>query len=120
MSKPEQSRLANYFTWTAYSLLILSLAAFWQASPGNSSISLGVLVIPLLLFIPGMIRKHNKSYIWLCFALMVYFCKGVSDLFVSEHTALAAAVTITTIMTFMGAFYFVRWQYGDKLPRRKK
>ena len=113
------SQFARYCTWVAYSLLILSMIGFWQLDPGGSRVSLVMLLLPLLLFIPGLLKHHNKSYIWLCFILLFYFCKGVSDMFIDGQLLMGLVVTSLSVLTFVGAFYFVRLQYQGK-PKRQK
>ena len=119
MSHSRYHAWAQYGTWVSYSLLILSMIGFWQLNPGSSRVSLLFLLLPLLIFIPGMLKRHNKSYIWLCFILLFYFCKGVSDMFIAGQLLMGLVITTLSVSTFVGAFYFVRLQYHGKPPRSK-
>lgn len=33
--------------------------------------------IPLIIFLPGTLALHRRSYLWLCFILLLYFIKAV-------------------------------------------
>ena len=41
----------------------------------------GCLVMPLFIFLPGMLRDNLRSYIWLCFVCLGYFLRLVQRIF---------------------------------------
>jgi uncharacterized membrane protein len=53
-------------------------------------------VIPLLIFLPGMLKENLRSYIWLCF--------------VQPDSVLAAVGMFGVVTMFIAAMMFVRWR----------
>lgn len=63
---------------------------------------LAIHMIPLILFIPGMLARKPKVYIWFCFVILLYFCQGVMSSF-ALPTILGIMGLLETILT-IGAF----------------
>ncbi|RLU01521.1 DUF2069 domain-containing protein [Ketobacter sp.] len=59
-------------------------------------------MIPLILFIPGMLARKPKVFIWFCFVILLYFCQGVMSSF-ALPTILGVMGLLETILT-IGAF----------------
>jgi uncharacterized membrane protein len=49
-------------------------------------------IVPLLIFIPGMLKENLRSYIWMCFVSLLYFLVLVERC----HVVCALAGTRTT------------------------
>ena len=64
-----------------YALLIITLSLdHWViAPPAVDSLWLigGVRLAPLLLFAPGLLMRHSRAFVWLCFVLLFYFCSAI-------------------------------------------
>ena len=120
------------------SLLCLAcLAAFYAAQflwaapsahvsdPNPQWLKLGLYIIPLALFAPGMATGKAVAYAWFCFLLMIYFCDSVITAFAIPHTLgyLGLAQSITICVLFVAAMYATKW-YGlianNGISNRKK
>ena len=93
------------------SLLVLFSAHQWSRAEGISLFQWTVQCGPLLIFWFGLRKRHRRTYLWLCFVLLLYFIKGVEgvmgptpDLF---DTVLLTASTSLFITSMMAA----RWQF---------
>lgn len=94
--------LATYFG-------LLAVLLYWVASFGPDDIAamltLWVLVISgLLLVAPGLVKGTKRSYIWLCFILLMYFLFFVVALFsgtVAAHEVLAMILVVTAFIASM-------------------
>lgn len=65
---------------------------------------------PLLVFLPGLARGGWKTYMWLCFALMIYFCMTVTELF-GPHRQLTDALELVVVsLVFVSAMLYGRWR----------
>ncbi len=68
-------------------------------------------IIPIALFLPGIIKRNPRTYIWLCFFILLYFCEGVINAFllpmVQGWLGLAESLLITAL--FIAAMYAARW-----------
>lgn len=81
--------------------------AWWAQLPWI--IWLGKL-LPLLIFLPGMIRDRLRSYIWLCFVSMLYFISLVERLFAMPGSMLAVTGMVAVVTLFIAAMLYVRWR----------
>ncbi len=66
--------------------------------------------LPLLLVLPGLVKKQARSGIWLCFMLMFYFLLLVDDFFTGKSRAVYAALLFITVGLFVASMLFARWQ----------
>lgn len=106
------SRVTTLFSYFG---LILFLTAWYLliAPPptANPYVIWAVQVVPLLLFLPIILKKDLRGHIWLCFFLTVYFMHAVV-IAMSNHSnnLLAFIETLLVALLFTGAMMFARWQ----------
>jgi uncharacterized membrane protein len=67
-------------------------------------------LLPLLIFLPGMLRDRLRSYIWLCFVCLLYFIALVERLFAVPGSALASGGMLAVVSLFCAAMLYVRWR----------
>ena len=67
-------------------------------------------LLPLLIFVPGMIKDSLRSYIWLCFVSLLYFVGAVLNLFAIPGDALAVSSLVSVVSLFLSAMMYVRWR----------
>jgi uncharacterized membrane protein len=72
--------LAGRVVWITWSLLVLQQAADLWIRQAPWIIWLA-LMLPLVIFVPGMLRDNLRSYIWVCFVSLLYFMRLVLALF---------------------------------------
>ena len=103
---------AYIVTWLSWAvLLIVQLADTWLYQ--LPLIILLGRVLPLLIFLPGMLKDKLRSYIWLCFVSLLYFIALVERLFARPDSALAALGMLSVVTLFIAAMMFVRWRARD-------
>lgn len=95
--------------WGSYVVLLLVqiLEAYSRQAPWI--IWLAVL-LPLVIFVPGMLRDNLRSYIWLCFVLLLYFMRLVVTLFADPTGPLGIVGMIAVVILFIAAMLYVRWR----------
>ncbi|MFT5711049.1 MAG: putative membrane protein [Halioglobus sp.] len=100
---------AHLLTWLAWAVLLLTqiIDAWLLHLP--AIICFGKLV-PLLIFLPGMVRENLRSYVWLCFVSLLYFISLVERLFAQPDSLLATAGMIAVVSLFISSMLFVRWR----------
>ncbi len=101
--------LARRATWMAWAVLALQQGADAWLGRAPWIIWVGVLV-PLVIFVPGMLRDNLRSYIWLCFVSLLYFMRLVVDLFARPDDLLAVTGMVAVVVLFTGAMLYVRWR----------
>ena len=67
-------------------------------------------LLPLLMFLPGMIRDNLRSYIWLCFVCLGYFLILVQRMFADPSSLLVIAGMAAVVVLFTAAMMYVRWR----------
>ncbi|GAA6166539.1 DUF2069 domain-containing protein [Sessilibacter corallicola] len=81
-----------------------------------SPLKLVVQLVPLLIFVPGLIHKiHHRTYSWMCFVLLVYFMAYVVEIGspLMQWTDILGVITTVGlfISAMMAARFIQRWQY---------
>jgi uncharacterized membrane protein len=67
-------------------------------------------LLPLLLFLPGMLRDRLRSYIWLCFVRLLYCMALVERLFAEPGSVAAMAGMVAVVTLFIASMLYVRWR----------
>ena len=103
------ARWTGILTWLSYLLLFgQQLADAWLTS-APAIIWAGKL-LPLLVFLPGMLKDRLRSYIWLCFISLMYFIALVERTFAESHSVLAWFGLGCVVVLFSAAMLYVRWR----------
>lgn len=68
------------------------------------------LSLPLVILIPGLVRRNWKTFTWAGFVSMLYFAQAVVALFSPRIRALDMLQVLFSIALFIGALLFVRWR----------
>ncbi len=66
--------------------------------------------LPIVLFVPAIIKRNARSAIWLCFILLVYFMNAVVDCFADQTRWIALIEVLVVTLLFCAAMMFARWQ----------
>ena len=103
------SAVTHALLWLAWAVLLLQqLVDAWQMQL-PWIIWLGKL-LPLLIFLPGMLRDRLRTYIWLCFVCLLYFIALVERLFAVPGNIPAVIGTVAVVTLFTAAMMYVRWR----------
>src|SRR6185369_4210200 len=88
-SRADSARLVTLGCLVAL-LLVLSVEIFGirDLVLGGRAVLWGMCIVPLALFLPGLLRGAWRSYQWLCFVVCVYFFVIVERLFRPTSSAL--------------------------------
>ena len=96
-------------TWFCYWALLLQQAL--DASAHQAPWFIWALkLLPLLLFLPGMLRDNLRSYIWLCFVCLGYFLILVQRVFAQPDSLLVIVGLAAVVVLFVAAMLYVRWR----------
>lgn len=111
----QKSNLWYYATLACFIGLILSIT-ITNIINGFSLLKLAVQLIPLLIFVPGLIHKiHHRTYSWICFVVLIYFTAYVVEIgspLMQWTDIVSALLTVGLFISAMLAARFIqRWQY---------
>ena len=95
--------------WLSYVTLLLQQVAEVWLGQAPWIIWLAV-VLPLVIFLPGMLQDNLRSFIWLCFVCLLYFMRLVVSLFENPTAPLAIVGMIAVVILFCSGMMYVRWR----------
>jgi uncharacterized membrane protein len=100
---------AGLMTWLSWSALLLqqALDAWEHQAPW---FIWALKLLPLLMFLPGMLRDNLRSYIWLCFICLGYFLILVQRIFAEPESPLVIGGLAAVVVLFIAAMFYVRWR----------
>ncbi|MDE0951534.1 MAG: DUF2069 domain-containing protein [Halioglobus sp.] len=100
---------AEVLTWLSWSALLLQQTVdAWQSQA--PVFIWAVKLLPLMMFLPGMLRDNLRSYIWLCFICLGYFLVLVQRVFAQPDSLLVISGLVAVVVLFNAAMLYVRWR----------
>ncbi|MGB2144365.1 MAG: DUF2069 domain-containing protein [Porticoccaceae bacterium] len=91
----------------SYLLLVLVLAAnLWQQN--QPPVIYFIVLLPLLMFAPGLWVNNLRTYIWMGFVLLLYFASAVFGVSKAQPNFLDYAELILTVVVFCTAMLYTR------------
>jgi uncharacterized membrane protein len=99
--------ISRLLTRASYVLLLLTLALhLWlQGAPWIIYV---ISLLPLGLFIPGMLADSLRTLIWMGFVILLYFYNGIQNVSVSEPAAFDIAELVLSIVLFCASMMYAR------------
>lgn len=96
------------FGWLG--LLVLGFCAWQITGPqGPRYLLWFIQLLPLAIFVPGLLRDNPRAYIGLCFVLLLYFIKAVEGLFSPLRAWIDLWLLICSVVLFISAMLTSRW-----------
>lgn len=103
-------RIALRLNWICY-LGLLLLFMVWNLSLPGGSIKLWILqTVPLLLVLPGLLKRRYRSYLWLCFILLLYITASIVDVTMPGRGWQDGILLLLSLTLFFSAMMTSRWQ----------
>lgn len=103
------ARRASVAVWCSYLVLLVQQLADVLVHAAPWIIWLAKL-LPLLIFLPGLLRGRLRSYLWLCFVCLGYFVALVERIFAQPGSVLVLVGMAAVIVLFNSSMLFVRWR----------
>ncbi|WP_043315524.1 DUF2069 domain-containing protein [Microbulbifer sp. HZ11] len=101
--------VARKLNWFCYGGLLL-LFAVWNLFLDGSLKWWILQTFPLLLVLPGLLKQHQRAYLWLCFILLLYITAGIVDVMMPTRGWQHGALTALSLILFVSAMMTSRWQ----------
>lgn len=102
-------RRAAFLTWLSWGTLLTQQVVDCLLH-GQPWFLWLVKLLPLLLFLPGMLRDNLRSYIWICFVCLGYFLVLVQRIFAEPDSPLVIIGLAAVVVLFIAAMMYVRWR----------
>ena len=100
------AELLTWLSWSAH--LLQQMVDAWQSQA--PVFIWAVKLLPLMMFLPGMLRDNLRSYIWLCFICLGYFLVLVQRVFAQPDSPLLISGLVAVVVLFIAAMLYVRWR----------
>ena len=114
-------RIARLLSLIGYIGVMLSLlvynAFFAELHGANPLVIIGTLLVPLLIFLPGIFMGNVRAHAWLCFAINLYFIYGVLVCFQPGRLIYGSLLVSFSLLYFIAAMGYVRWGFQAKRVR---
>lgn len=106
--------ISRFLTFASYWLLMLTTAAhLWmQSAP---PVIYGISLLPLMIFIPGMLADRLRTLIWLGFVVLLYFYNGIQNISAPEPHIMDIIELISTVTLFCAAMVYARIRQVNNL-----
>jgi len=95
-------------THISYALLLVIITWLNFQSPENGFGLWLFKIIPLIIFIPGFIKRYYRTYSWICFAMLPYFI-WIIPLALGRGAWSDWAIVALTVIIFNAAMMSSRW-----------
>lgn len=95
-------------THTSYALLLVLITWLNFQSPENGIALWLFKIIPLIIFIPGFIKRYYRSYSWICFVVLPYFV-WIIPLAMGRNAWSDWAIVALIVILFIAAMMSSRW-----------
>ncbi|GMG88549.1 DUF2069 domain-containing protein [Biformimicrobium ophioploci] len=110
MTFAQKYALAKKINWACYIGLFV-LFAIWSFFVDGGSVRLLVIqAVPLLLVLPGLLKESNRSYLWLCFILLIYVTAGIVDFAMPTRQWQHGVLLLLSGVLFVSSMMSARWQ----------
>lgn len=89
---------------------ILALTTFWPTPVEGASKTAILLIklVPLVIFLPGLVRGRNLTYIWACFMMMIYFAPLSVNSYLYDWPLSTVIPLGLTLVFFVAALFKLR------------
>ncbi|MFL0796880.1 MAG: DUF2069 domain-containing protein [Cellvibrionaceae bacterium] len=112
---PQYTQLALKLCIGSYLVLVAMITWHWMQG-NNALLILGIKLVPLLIFFPGMMRKQYRTFSWLCFVMLAYFSGAVLSIFHPiQYQPTHWVQLFATVVLFNGAMMYSRWRQVEIL-----
>ncbi|MBV1915386.1 MAG: DUF2069 domain-containing protein [Pseudomonadales bacterium] len=112
------ARVCKSISAISYVLLVATLISFSfiGLEPKNPAhwATLAIKVLPLMIFIPGLIQGSERSHAWLCFVVLVYFTLGILELFGLTNRLEGMLITLFSTLLFISSTLYIRWNKSEQ------
>lgn len=105
-----KARIGHRLTLVFYIMLLTLFSVHqWLRPEGISLLQWTVQCLPLLLFWFGLRVQRRRTYLWLCFVILLYFIKGVEGVMGLSPDLFDSVLLIASTSLFMTSMMTARW-----------
>jgi uncharacterized membrane protein len=111
------SRIANGLTLVSLAALLASMAVWWFPSTHSGTVIALLLIAPLLLPLPGLLRGKPYTHAWTSLLALFYVLLSMTEVLANPQERIAAgAVLLASLLLFSGCVLYVRFRAREQNP----
>lgn len=122
-SQDKLVKLSRQLVFGSYALLLLFFTYMTIIAPPMEREANYVIwlmhILPLILFLPGMLRGNARTFIYLCFLLLFYFALSVANTFLPDYGWYPWVETALIIVLFLSVMMHTRWSQRQASEQRQ-
>lgn len=106
-----QAHKAALFCYFGLVSLLAATTLVWVPEGKSPNLVVCLLqTVPLLIFVSGLCKGFVRTYSWLSFVILIYFCVTVTALFVQQGKWVLWLELILVVGLFITSVLFIRWK----------
>lgn len=106
---PQKLRIALMFSIISYGLLIASFVVRNLIADNGGWLPWAVQTFSFVIFIPGMLAKHYRTYSWICFVVLMHFLGAVVNVMSPLGLWIDGVQVALLVTLFLAAMMTSRW-----------
>ena len=88
-------------------VIVFSISQLYLPEKINWTVWL-IQCVPLLIFTPGLLSLHRRTFLWLCFVILLYFINAVVAVMRPNANLLDYTFMLCVVLLFVGAMLSAR------------
>lgn len=120
MNLQQKVSISRRVTLVSYAGLLAALITGWIADEPSLK-NLGVLLVqtlPLLVFLPGILRANSMAHLYMSCVLLLYIIMVVTNLMLGKNLLFSSIETFSSITLFTATMLYVRYNRQLRQQRR--
>ncbi|EGG99001.1 hypothetical protein imdm_1634 [gamma proteobacterium IMCC2047] len=111
MNLSKRVQISRRVTLTSYAALLAALITGWIADqPSIERLDvLFIQTVPLLIFLPGMLRGNSMVHLYMSCVLLLYIIMSVTNLMLGKALLFSTIESVASITLFTATMLFVRY-----------
>ncbi len=106
-------RYSRFIVLASYSILLVVFTVNTMFIPScnrePNAVIWAMHVVPILLFLPSILRQNVRAHAWLTFVLLGHFMASVSVAFACTSALMTFEVGVLVVL-FIAAMMYIRWR----------
>ena len=118
----QRIKISRIFVFVGYALFLLYFYNTWvQQGYGSDDIAvLLVKTLPILIFLPGLVKASGKAHVWLGVVLLVYAAKAIVDFVDRPLMFLNMFQVFSLLLLFTSTILYLKWNGKLRKLKQKK
>lgn len=122
MNLSQRIQISRRITFLSYAGLLAALISDWfSKEPALDNLPILLIqTVPLLIFLPSLLRNNSMALLWMSCVLLLYIIKAVLNLSLGIDVLFAALQSIFSITLFTASMMLVRYSRIKRVEQQSQ